>query len=192
MSLAKTFLAIGIAVLLAVFFSYGLYVIYEKPKYGYVDYSGCYAEFGCDNMTLKCTNNSIALPIEKSREPYYDQNCHNQVYASSEYQRCQADQQECIESRQVTSDNYKHARNSFYILIVIAIISIIIGSMFWSMEGIGSGIMGGGVLIVLWSLAYTADYWTTLNKYLKLIAVGIVLILLIYIGYKKLEQKLNK
>ncbi|MEK6888684.1 MAG: hypothetical protein AABW80_01110 [Nanoarchaeota archaeon] len=194
MSLAKTFLAIGIAVLLTVFFSYGLYVVYEKPSYGYVDSSECYAQYGCENMVNKCYTNVSTSDLgapEKPREPSYNQSCYNQVYASSEYQKCQEDQQKCVESKEITSDNYKHSRNSFYILIVIAILSIIAGSFFWNMEGIGSGIMGGGVLIVLWSLAYTTDYWTTLNKYFKLIAVGIVLILLIYLGYKKLEQKLR-
>jgi hypothetical protein len=196
MSLAKTFLAIGIAVLLAVFISYGIYVVYPAPHYGYTDTSSCYTQYSCQTLTDKCmgrlqvtynrdgTNNTI--PAE------YNYTCAEQVYASVEYQKCTEDQQTCIDNLNQNSGDYVHARNSFYILIVLAIIAIVVGAFISHLEGIGSGFIGGGVLIVLWSLIYTTPYWTTLNKYLKLVAVGVVLVLLIWLGYKKLEKKLQK
>ena len=36
------------------------------------------------------------------------------------------------------------------------------------------------------------DYWLTLNKYLRLFALGFVLLLLIFVGYKKIEKKLRR
>jgi len=134
MRLAKTFLAIGIAVIFAVFIGYGLYVIYEPPKYG-----DCYGE-------LDCYRN--------------------------------------LETRQ-----HEYSRNSFFILIIIGTITLVAGILLSKMEGIGSGLMGGGILVILWSLAHTWEYWSTFNKYVKLIVLGVVLVILIYLGYKKLEKK---
>jgi hypothetical protein len=133
MRLAKTFLAIGIAVIFAVFIGYGLYVIYEHPKYGDCYGADCYEDFG---------------------------------------------------TRQ-----YEYYRNSFFILIIIGTIALVAGILLSKMEGIGSGLMGGGILVILWSLAHTWEYWSSFNKYLKLGALGIVLIILIYLGYRKLERK---
>ena len=193
MGLAKTFLAIGIAVLLAVFIGYGLYTLYPSPQYGYVDTSSCLSQYVCQNLTAKCdTSNSVAndSTIKAIPAPYNDA-CYQQVYASAQYQKCMTDQQKCTDTLNQSSENYFHARNSFYILIVLGILAIIAGALI-TKEGIGSGFIGGGILIVLWSLPYTSDYWTTLNKFLKLAAVGVVLILLIYLGYKKIEGKFSK
>jgi len=74
----------------------------------------------------------------------------------------------------------------------LAIIAIIVGAKLWKKEGVGSGFLGGGVLTVIWALMYTSQYWITLNKYFRLLAVGVVLVLLIWIGYKKLEKKFDK
>ena len=90
-----------------------------------------------------------------------------------------------------TTEKYKHSRNSFYVLVSISIISIVAGILLSGLEGLGSGFIGGGVLIVIWSLIYTAEYWIRLNKYVKLIALGIILVILVVLGYKKIEKKLK-
>jgi len=160
MGLAKTFLAIGISVILAVFVGYALYVLYESPAYNYTyDAGGC-------STTYKC----------------YD-------LAGNEYATCQESYRTCVEEYEKQTPRYAHARNSFYILIILGIAAIVSGIFLNKLEGVAGGLIGGGVLIVLWSLIYSSDYWYTLNKYLKLVALGIVLVILIYLGYKKIEQK---
>jgi hypothetical protein len=193
MSLLKVFLAIGIAVLLVVFIGYGLYVFYEPPQYGYADTSSCFTQFPCENLTAPCyVNETInGSPDKVVPVPAYT-GCYEKVYASAQYQKCMEDQNDCNNKINQTSENYFHARNSFYILIVLAIVAIIVGARLWQKEGIGSGFLGGGVLTVLWALIYTPQYWTTLNKYLRLLAVGAVLVLLVWIGYKKLETRFAK
>ena len=192
MGLLRTVLAIGIAILLTVFISYGLYVIYPNPQYGYTDTSSCFSQYACQNMTDRCNpiennlNGSTikAIPVQNNDE------CYSQVYASADYQKCMVDQQTCVDKLNQSSENYSHARNSFYILILLAIISMISGTII-NKEGVGSGFIGGGVMTVLWALAYTTAYWTTMNQYLKLLAIGIVLIVLIWLGYKKIENKFS-
>lgn len=194
MGLVKIFLAIGIAILLAVFVGYGLHVFYPKPIYGYTDTSSCYSQYACQNLTAQCDssfNASNDSAVKAIPTPYNDA-CYQQVYASADYKKCMVDQQTCVDKLNQNSENFIHDRNSFYILVLIGIAAIIAGTMFWKKEGVGSGFLGGGVLIVLWSLVWTFDYWTTLNKYFRLIAVGVVLALLIWIGYKKIEQNVSK
>ncbi|GAG10307.1 unnamed protein product [marine sediment metagenome] len=130
MSLAKTFLAIGIAVIFALFIGYALDVIYEKPS------SNNYGNY----------------------------------------------------------DSYKEARdkynlNLFIILIIIGAVAITVGLFLYSFEGIGSGIFGGGVLTVIYGSIIS---WGVLNKYLKITLLFVVLVLLIFLGYKKLEKKINR
>jgi len=182
MGLAKTFLAIGIAVIFAVFVSYALYVIYEPPK----DYSygsnACYKIYNCEQQIIDC----------QRQFNYSDyQDCYLNVTQSTQYKTCQELYSKCNEEFQKKTPQYIYSRNSFYILIAIGIIAIITGILLTGLEGIGSGLMGGGILVVLWSLFYTYQYWSILNKYIKLIALGVVLAILIYLGYKKLENKLK-
>ncbi len=53
MSLSKTFLALGIAIVFAAFIAYGISVIYEPPPYGYSD-SDCYLKYNCDKAIREC------------------------------------------------------------------------------------------------------------------------------------------
>lgn len=117
-----------------------------------------------------------------------DENCYDEVYNSKEYTECMHAQDECQEAALVSSPRYSYARNCFFILIVIGLAAII-GGVLISVEGVGSGLIGGGVLTILWVLPYTHDYWMNSSKYLKLFVLGIVLVVLIYLGYKKVEQK---
>lgn len=177
MRIAKFFLAIGIAIILTIFVAYGLHAVYEKPKYD--NYSGsfsCNEKFDCSEYSKKCSSG-----------PEY-QECYSRVVESGEYKNCLELRDQCREDYVKKTDTYKHSRNSFYILISIAVISIIIGSLLIKLEGIGSGLIGGGVLIVIWSLIYTATYWFSLNRYVKLTAIGVILVILIYLGYKRIEK----
>jgi len=163
MSLPKTFLAIGIAIILAVFISYGLHVIYESPTNPYQT-SNCYETY----------------------------NCNQYGYGSQAYISCKELSDKCSEEYEKQTPRYQHAKNSFFILVILGIISIVLGMSLVELEGIGSGLIGGGILITLWSLVYTWQYWFTLNKYLKLFVLGVVLVTLIYLGYKKIESKISK
>lgn len=159
MSLAKLFLAIGISLIFAVFVSYALYALYEPPVYP-----------NCYKLTEKCQQLSDPASTK----------CFNEVQQSSEYQTC---------DQQFQQLSYQYARNSFYVLFILGIAAVITGIFLTSLEGIGSGLIGGGVLVIIWSLFYSSQYWFTLSKYVKIVALGIVLILLIYLGYIKIENK---
>ncbi len=185
MRLAKTFLALGIAMIFAVFIAYGVYVFYEPPKYDF-DRSPCYDEYNCENYTAKCMPRKVA--VEPEEIEYIEENCYEKAQSNPEYKECLINRDKCDEQYIIQTDSYKHAKISFYILTIIGIAAIIGGMFLTEYEGIGSGFIGGGVLLILWTLPYTSRYWLTLSKYLRLTALGIVLAILIYFGYKKLEK----
>lgn len=189
MGLAKTFLAIGISVVFAVFIAYGLFVVYEPP------HNTCWEDFNCGKLTAVCygedpeTYEKVArrVPIiedEAARE------CVQNITKTQEYKQCLQDQEQCNEEHE--AKEYIHARNSFFVLAIIAIAVLLAGLYLSYLEGIGSGFLGGGVLLILWSLIYTQAFWTEWNKYVKLFALFVVLVILIYVGYKKIEQKTKK
>jgi len=49
MKLAKSFLAIGIAIIFAVFVAYGYYTIYEPPGHVSTNSSECYKTYNCQS-----------------------------------------------------------------------------------------------------------------------------------------------
>ncbi len=179
MKLVKTAFAIALAIIFVIFIAYGLYVVYEPPKYE-ADKSDC---INCYNLTEKC-----AVPINDTSKR--DPNCFSKVYDSEEYQQCMQEYDACKDAYKKTTERYKNARNSFYILLAIGLITIVVGVLI-KKDAIGSGLIGGGVLVIIWSLIYTAEYWLQLNKYVKLSALGIVLVVLIYLGYKKIEKRIK-
>ncbi len=186
MGLAKTFLAIGIAIISAAFVIYGVNVIYSYPDYPYAysSYSNdCYTKYDCYQQVENCQRQ---YNYNYSAPGYKD--CYN-TQQSEEYRNCLEMQAKCTEEAEKQSPYYKHARNSFFILTIVGIILIILGSFLTGFEGIGAGLIGGGVIIVIGGLFYSFSYWSKFNDYVKLIVLGIVLAILIYIGYKKVEKK---
>jgi len=181
MGLKKTVLAIGIAIVLTLFISYGLYVFYEPPKGDYGQ--DCHEKFKCYELS------DCAKPVENSTQPIpADPFCHEKLYDSKEYQECEEKIDECRDDALLISPQYSHARFNFFALLIFAALVMIVGVYLKHFEGIGSGFIGSGVLLVLWSLPYTNLYWFNWNKYVKLAALGVILVLLLYLGYKKLDR----
>ena len=183
MGLAKTFLAIGIAIILALFVGYGVSVVFESPRYSY-EQSDCYTRFPCEKQIEECemdATHNYTIPSIKD--------CYREYTQTTEYRACQEQRDACEAAFQRTTVSYRNARTSFFVLAIIGIAAIIAGVMLSGLEGIGPGFMGGGVLIIIWTVLSTWQYWFSWSKYLKLLVLGIVLALLVYLGYKKLEKK---
>jgi hypothetical protein len=192
MGLKQTALAIGIAIVFTAFIAYGLWVVYEPPEWYYPDTDECYKEYDCSKAFDYCWEggrrpNSTYPPNPEL--PEIDR-CTRSIEEGPEYQQCIKDFQKCRDDIRKTTPRYKHARNSFFILFIIALAAIITG-IYLRMESISSGFIAGGVFIMIWSLFYTAEYWLQWNKYVKLAALGIVLVILIYLGWKKIETKVG-
>ncbi len=79
----------------------------------------------------------------------------------------------------------KYFRTLFIIMITLGAISIIIGALMRT-ESVGAGFMGGGVLSISYGFI---KYWGFLCDVVRFILLGIILVALIWIGYKKLNPR---
>jgi hypothetical protein len=178
MSIAKSFLAIGISIMFVLFIGYAVFIFYEPPKKLQLEDTNCLMEYNCTKYFPTKENLSLrkeTLPDKRVSE-------------------CWNKQQDCLDSAREFSPRFKNKRISFFILILIGLSAIILGIFLSRMEGIGSGFIGGGILTMIWVLIYTQEYWTSISRYFKLFVLGLTLFLMIFLGYKRMEKKkvLNK
>lgn len=76
-------------------------------------------------------------------------------------------------------------RSLFFIAVPLGIIAIIAGALL-SIQSIGTGLMFGGIFTVCDGYF---NYWYELDDSLKFVSLIVTFIVLIVIGYKKLEGK---
>ena len=76
-------------------------------------------------------------------------------------------------------------RNVFFIATIAGILAVIIGGLLLSKESVGSGLMAGGVLSVIYG---TMRYWEALGNIIRFVLLGVVLAVLIWIAYKKVKD----
>ncbi|MBT3814802.1 hypothetical protein HOE37_03625 [Candidatus Woesearchaeota archaeon] len=77
----------------------------------------------------------------------------------------------------------KHDKIVFIVSIIVGLIAIFTG-VFLKKDAVSTGILSGGVLLIIYG---TMRYWQHANDTLKFVLLGIVLAVLIWIGYKKLK-----
>ena len=88
----------------------------------------------------------------------------------------------CREDFDKTREKYN--RNVFIVATGIGIIILIVGFAL-KMASVSAGLMGGGVLTILYGII---RYWTDLPDYGRFIILGIILAILIWLGYKRIKK----
>jgi len=186
MELMKSFLAIGIAIILALFIGYGVYIVYEPPNIrGSVN--------RCLDESRQCSallDGCKQLSSDTSSQEYLD--CLQDTREGKTYLDCLEEVEQCKKDAAAEDPKYKHSRNSFFILISFVIVILVAGFLLSKFEGIGSGFLGGSIILTIWTLVYTARYWLEFNKYVKLATLGVILALLIFFGYRKIDKMVHK
>lgn len=79
----------------------------------------------------------------------------------------------------------KHSRTASIIIIASGVMTLLIG-LFLKVEGVSFGVMASGVFLTFYGVV---AHWNYLSKYVRLVLLGILLILLIWVGYKKFGKK---
>jgi len=161
---------IAIGVLFSLFFGLLVDALYEAPVYdNYCVERGAYTKPIRDMASSSCTYDAaeqqrIDYCYNDKGQPifvYNEQGC--QVYSECDY---------CgVEYNAV---NQRYNRNLFFILSPLAVIAIVIG-LLWTLTIIGSGVMFGGILLLLYS---TARYFSDMSKPLRVIIVFVELLLI--------------
>ncbi|MFH1450602.1 MAG: hypothetical protein ABIF92_01330 [archaeon] len=90
----------------------------------------------------------------------------------------------CWEEIRPKYDN--HNKNTALIVLPFAIAALVAGIFLSKLESIGSGLLGGGVLLTLYAVMRA---WNVLGEYIRLVIIGVALAVLIWFGYKKIDKK---
>jgi hypothetical protein len=167
-------LSVSIAIVFALFIGYGISTFYKAPKYE--DFCspelmnkmwGTQAE--CETVGGQWTTNTYVCPPDSAKpcEPGY---CDPSFT--------------CRKGFDAKTNIYD--RNVFVICLILGLSAIITGGIFLGVESVGSGLMGGGVLTVIYG---TIRYWGQAPDLLRFSILGIVLAVLVWIGYRKLNPE---
>lgn len=178
MDAKKIAMILGIGILLPLFLGFFVDAIYAEPKYEdycknqlYTDYKQPLNNVNCSDyystpQARECLNGQ-GQPV-----PRYDaNNC--PVYESCDY--CQKD---------FNTTRGLYNRNVFFILAPIGLAIVILG-IYFTVDYIGAGLMFGGLATMFYA---TVRYFSDMSKLLRALVLLFELIVIIYIGYKKIED----
>jgi hypothetical protein len=160
----KVILAIAIAIILSFFVNLGIEVFYPSPSWS--DYCQDHHRFMRNETECAEINGTWVGGIDGTDRAYCD--------TSKIDMKC---------SEEFEKNNEAYSKNVFIITLLLGII-IIGGSLFLSSSSVSSGLMAGGVIIIITGVM---RYWRYSNDVLRFTILGIILAILIYIGYKKLN-----
>ncbi len=161
-------LAISIALVSVFFVAYAIQAVYPAPKYSDFCDDGKSNSIFINNSEDCETNGGMwkdysDMNVDGKKDGY----CNRDYYCSEEYN----------EVRDV------YERNVFIINLVLGIV-IIVASLLLTVESVSTGFMAGGAILLVYG---TIRYWSDLSNVLKTLVLGIVLGILIWLGYKKLK-----
>ena len=115
-------------------------------------------------------------------------------YYSQEYQQASAEEKaKMTEERKQKDEEYRakqkiFQQRLFFVAVPIGLTAIIVGS-FLSVQAVGAGLIFGGIFTVIDGYCW---YWTELQDWMRFVSLLIAFIILVTIGYKKLEDKSRK
>lgn len=184
MSKAKQILlAIGIAIIFALFVGYGVATFYKSPKYDDFCKGKEFPRPYLEEKQVCNINCSYVAP---------DENLTNDCNEKKGDLLANYDDKGCIKSyycemcaKGFMDSNEKYNKNVFIITLIIGLIAIIVGGIVLNLVSVSSGLMGGGILTVIYG---TIRYWGYMPDVVRFIELGVVLAALIWISYKKLKK----
>lgn len=180
--LKKVILGIAIAILLSFFWGHATSTFYKEPEMEDFckDIKSIITVESCDDYDYEPIESRRAYPIPEKKfcscNEIDKEGTMECTATNPEYDKCSNQYQDARET---------HGKYSFTILMILGLLSIIIGGIFLKKEAVGSGIMGGGVLTIIYA---SMRYWDSIQDYARLAVLGIALAVLIWVGYKKLKD----
>ena len=177
MEIKKVALTLGIAVLFTLFIVFLVDAIYESPKYE----NYCTQPYYQKPASLNCP---VVYGEELAQKCYKDK---GELRYHYDEKGCETDPYCDYCSRDFNSINSKYNKNIFFISAIVAILAIVAGLYLpKKVDAIASGFIFGGILVLLQG---TVRVFGDLGKYPRVVVLGIELILLIWVGYKKVRDK---
>lgn len=165
-------LSLVIAIVLAFFVGYLIQAIYPSPKYD------DYCKINPPNI-----ENMTKLTCETYNGTWIQDNIQNikSPYASPIQGYCDF-YTECNKGLQNAQDKYNLV--VFVVAVIVGLISVALGIAL-SLPSVSLGLMIGGAFLTIYG---SARYWYKLSNWFRVILLGIALVVLIWLGYKKLQS----
>jgi hypothetical protein len=116
-------------------------------------------------------------------ENYYER--HKRA-TPAEQEKMEAEKNRLHEQREVAEKRFQ--KHLFFVAVPLGLAAIIIGA-FLSIQAIGTGLMFGGIFSVCNGYF---NYWSELADPLRFASMLLAFVVLVALGYKKLEQKDRK
>lgn len=113
-------------------------------------------------------------------ENYYEK--HKRA-TPEEQKRLEAEKSQLTEQREAAEKRFQ--KYLFFVAVPLGITAIVVGA-FLSIQAVGTGLMFGGIFSVCDGYC---NYWSRLADPLKFASMLLAFIVLLVVGYKKLEKK---
>ncbi|MBN2567625.1 hypothetical protein JXB02_06105 [Candidatus Woesearchaeota archaeon] len=183
MELKERILAIGIAIVLALFIGFAANTIMPSKQWDdFCDqyYPGpfdtqqsCEANGGRWNAPdMVPERGAPAVPTKLDNQSQPVGWCDVNYFCNQEYE----------------SYNESYSRNLFVGLLVVGIAVFIVGALL-RMQAVAAGLMGGAVLTIIYG---TLRYWGRASDIFRTVVLGIVLAILIWLGYKRIGKTIEE
>ena len=170
MKVAKSKLVIfsvAVAFLSVFFFAYAVQAVYPAPQYG---------DFCEDKLIVKAIESAEECVGEGGKWTESSAREIESKFAGW----CDRDF-ECRGEYDVAREVYE--RNVFFANMIIGVIVLVV-ALFLSIEAVSSGLMGGAVMLIVYG---SMRYWGELSDAWRTLMLGVALVGLIWLGYKKLK-----
>lgn len=171
----KWFLAIGIAIIFAMFVNYGIATFFDRPDYNKFcpQPNQTVINWTKDSCVTAGGQWTISQPAAEKMAPIA-------TPATTETGYCNPDFT-CSKAYDEAQQKYDGA--SFIITVIAGLVGLALGVMI-SVESLSAGFLLGGVLNIFIA---TIRYWDRFNDWMRFTLLGVVLIILIWIAYKKIR-----
>lgn len=184
MKLKKVMLAIGVGVLAALFVGFLIDAIYENPRWEKFCPASYYASETKPYMQQQ-TNCSFT----------YDTQLEKECTTNEGAIRYEYDAQGCVSKetcnyceRDYRKANELYSKNLFLITAPIGLLLIILGLYLpTNLDAMAGGALLGGILTMI---QCTARVFGTLGKWMRVILLGAELVIVIWIGIKKVQDNI--
>lgn len=159
--------SVAIAFVSVFFFAYAIQTVYSSPQY---------EDFCEDKLTIKVIESEGECIGEGGKwTGYPDRGIEPKVTGW-----CDLDF-ECRGEYDLVREIYE--RNVFFANMIIGIVVLIV-AFFLTIEAVSSGLMGGAVILIIYG---SIRYWGELSDIWRTLMLGVALVVLIWLGYKKLK-----
>ena len=161
-------LAIAIALLSVFFFAYAVQAIYPGPKYD---------DFCDEDLYRVSADSQVDCEAVGGRWTDYEKDSLNMEISGW----CDKDFA-CRNEYNDVREAYE--RTVFFANLIIGVI-VLVGAFFLALEAVSAGLMGGAVMLIFYG---TIRYWGNLSDIWRTVVLGLSLVVLITLAYKKLKD----